>query len=80
MAVEVERRLVRWGHGYGIRLTKEEARKIGAREGTKVRAKVEGEDIVNDVAKMTLFRFRPGYDIQELIDEDLSESTDGERS
>ena len=40
MALDVERKLLRWGNGYGIRLTAAEIRRLGLAEGKPVRATV----------------------------------------
>jgi antitoxin component of MazEF toxin-antitoxin module len=70
MSVDVERKLLKWGNGYGIRLTAEDVRRLGLHEGEVVRATVREARPRNDVGKATLFRFKGPYDIKKILEDE----------
>lgn len=76
MTLRVDKRLVRWGHGYGIRLSREEVEtKLRARAGSKVRATFEPDTTgPNDVKSLIVLRrgkkAKP-YDLYRIIEEDV---------
>jgi antitoxin component of MazEF toxin-antitoxin module len=72
MALTVERKLLRWGNGFGLRVTEDEARRLGLKAGDRVRAKVEDANPTNDVAKLALFRFGGRYDVRKILDEETA--------
>lgn len=39
-SVRIQRRLLRWGNAYGIRLTKEDARRLGAKENPTLEVEI----------------------------------------
>lgn len=70
MLVDIQRRLLKWGHGYGIRLTADEVRRLGLREGETVFANVQEARPRNDVAKAALFRFAGPYDLKAILEDE----------
>lgn len=70
LLVEIERRLLRWGHGFGIRLTAAEVRELGLNAGDTVRANVREAQPRNDVAKAALFRFTSPYDVKAILEDE----------
>jgi hypothetical protein len=70
MAVDIERKLLRWGNGYGIRLTGQEVRELGLAEGQPVHAVVRSAKPTNNVAGAALFRFKGPYNVKEILDEE----------
>lgn len=68
--MHVRRRVTEWGNGYGIRITKAEARKLGIRPGDLVDVEVRGEPQPNDVSKLPTFRLGGAYDIDAILDEE----------
>lgn len=77
MLVDIQRRLLRWGNGFGIRLTTDEVRRLGLREGATVHADVKEARPRNDTAKATLFSFRAPYDIQAILEEEAARGARG---
>jgi hypothetical protein len=67
--VDIERKLLRWGHGYGIRLTADEVRRLGLAEGETVHASVQEARPRNQVAAAALFRFAGPYDIKAILED-----------
>lgn len=70
MPIHLRRRLSEWGNGYGIRITKAEARKLGVRAGDTVEADVRGEPPSNDVASLPAYRLGGSYDIDEILEDE----------
>ncbi|MHB8633963.1 MAG: AbrB/MazE/SpoVT family DNA-binding domain-containing protein [Thermoplasmatota archaeon] len=70
MTVEVERKLLRWGNGYGIRLAAHEVRELGLTVGQPVRAIVQEARPSNDVAGAALFHFKGPYRIKKILEEE----------
>ncbi|MEA3203637.1 MAG: hypothetical protein QOI63_1316 [Thermoplasmata archaeon] len=68
--VDIERKLLRWGHGYGIRLTADEIRRLGLAEGELVHATVQEAVPRSDTAAAALFRFKGPYDIRAILDDE----------
>jgi hypothetical protein len=68
--MHVRRRVTEWGNGYGIRITKAEARKLGIRAGDVVDLEVRGAPQPNDVAKLPAFRLGGAYDIDAILEEE----------
>ncbi|MFA5862832.1 MAG: AbrB/MazE/SpoVT family DNA-binding domain-containing protein [Candidatus Thermoplasmatota archaeon] len=72
MTARVRRRLTEWGNGYGIRITKAEARKLGLRAGDTVDVEVQGEVAPNDVKRLPTFRLGGAYDIDAILEDDAN--------
>lgn len=72
MPISVERKLLRWGNGYGLRLTEGEARRLGVKAGGRVRAKVEDARPKNDLDKVALFHFGGRYDVRRILEEETA--------
>jgi hypothetical protein len=70
LLVDIERKLLRWGNGYGIRLTANEVRRLGLAEGETVHATVQDAHPRNDVAAAALFRFSGPYDIRAILEDE----------
>lgn len=70
MTARIRRRLTEWGNGYGIRLTKAEARKLGLKAGDTVDVEVKGEPAPNDVASLPKLHLGGRYDIDKIIEEE----------
>ncbi|MES2153519.1 MAG: hypothetical protein V4510_00075 [bacterium] len=72
MSVEVDRKLLKWGNGYGIRLTSSEVAKLGLHAGAAVHAKVDlPAAIRNDFSKAVLFHTRKRYSVRRILEEDF---------
>lgn len=71
MARDIERKLLRWGNGFGIRLTGKEVHELGLAEGEPVHVTVHSANPINDVASLGIFRFKNPYDIDKILDEEL---------
>ncbi len=75
--VRFRRKILRWGNGYGIRLTKAEAERLGATEKTVVDVEIEAEPPRFDP---TRFRFVPmGPDASRRHTELAAEAADAGR-
>ncbi|MGH2669846.1 MAG: hypothetical protein ACRDH5_12165 [bacterium] len=70
MAIHLKRRLTEWGNGFGIRLTKTEARELGVRAGDVVEAEVRSEPEPNDVASLPAYRLGGSYSIDEILEDE----------
>lgn len=70
MGADVERKLTKWGNGYGFRLTAAEVRELGLREGGVVRAHIEEATPKNDLDALPTFRFGGRYDIKKILEEE----------
>lgn len=70
MTTRIRRRLSEWGNGYGIRITKSEARKLGLRPGDTVDIEVQGEAGPNDVASLPVFHLGGTYEIDAILEDD----------
>lgn len=68
--VDIDRKLLRWGHGFGIRLTADEVRRLGLREGETVHATVKEARPRNDVGSAALFRFAGPYDVKAILEDE----------
>ena len=68
--MHVRRRVTEWGNGYGIRITKTEARKLGIQPGDVVDVEVRGEPQPNDVDRLPVFRLGGAYDIDAILEEE----------
>ena len=51
MTIEVERKILKWGDGWGIRLTAADMEKLGAHAGDVVRAALAREAVRNDFSQ-----------------------------
>lgn len=70
MTARIRRRLTEWGNGYGIRLTKAEARKLGLKAGDTVDVEVRGEAAPNDVGSLPALHLGGRYDIDKILEEE----------
>ncbi|HUR70158.1 MAG TPA: AbrB/MazE/SpoVT family DNA-binding domain-containing protein [Candidatus Thermoplasmatota archaeon] len=70
MSAKIRRRLTEWGNGYGIRLTKAEAKKLGLRAGDTVDVELRGSPAPNDVARLPALHLGGTYDIDEIVEEE----------
>lgn len=69
--IDVRRKLLKWGNGYGIRLTAKEAAALGVKEGQSVHATVGPDVIKNDLSMFPLFHLGgspPGMTFREEAD------------
>lgn len=70
MSAKIRRRLTEWGNGYGIRLTKAEAKKLGLRAGDTVDVELHGSPAPNNVSDLPSLQLGGTYDIDEIIEEE----------
>lgn len=70
MSAKIRRRLTAWGNGYGIRLTKAEAKKLGLKAGDTVDVELRGAAAPNDVSRLPTLHLGGTYDIDEIIEEE----------
>lgn len=74
MAIDVDRKLVKWGSGYGIRLTAAELAALGLHAGAMVHATLAAPNKVhNDFSKLALFKFKQPYDVKKILRESFGE-------
>jgi hypothetical protein len=66
----LRRRLTTWGNGFGIRLTRAEARKLGLKAGDPVDVDVRGAAVGNDVASLPALHLGGRYDIDKIVEEE----------
>lgn len=77
MQLKVAKRLVRWGHGYGIRLSRHEVEdELRTKAGGKVRATLEPDTSEkNDLSSLIVFPRTAGrhrkIDIDRIMEEEL---------
>lgn len=74
--VVFDRKLIKWGTGYGLRLTAKEVEQLGLKVGEHVHARVSPPQTVNDLSVFNKFDFGPwptGKTVQDLIDEEIDE-------
>lgn len=72
MAIHIRRRLTEWGNGYGIRLTKGEARDLGVDAGDTIEADIRTEPEANDVQGLPAYRLGGTYDIDEVLEDEAN--------
>jgi len=77
MGLQVRRRLLKWGNGYGIRLTHADVEKLGLRAGDEVDAHLGRAPIFNDTSKLTTFD--SGIDWSKADMDELAAEGAGER-
>ena len=70
MTVDIERRLLRWGNGFGLRITKEEASRLGVEAGSPIHANVAPAMVHNDLDSIVLFHSRRPYDVKRIVEDD----------
>lgn len=70
MSAKIRRRLTEWGNGYGIRLTKAEAKKLGLKAGDTVDVELRGSPAPNDVTRLPALHLGGTYDIDEIVEEE----------
>jgi hypothetical protein len=70
VAIRIRRRLTPWGNGFGIWLTRDEARKLGARKGDVVEAEVTTQPERNDVATLPTYHLGGRSDIDEVLEDE----------
>lgn len=70
VSAKIRRRLTEWGNGYGIRLTKAEARKLGLRAGDTVDVELHGSPAPNNVSELPALHLGGTYDIDEIVEEE----------
>lgn len=58
-SIRVHRRLLKWGNAYGLRLTREEAKRLGVREKDPVMAEVRPETRTLDPSRLHLVDLGP---------------------
>lgn len=76
MDLTIDRKLLKWGTGYGLRLTAKEVAMLGLRAGEPVHAQVSRAAIKNDFSKLPKFDFGPwpkGKSVRDILDEDIDE-------
>lgn len=76
MAVAIDRKLLRWGTGYGLRLTVKEVEALGLRAGDAVHADLRPAAAAVDFSALPRFDFGPwpkGKSAKDLLDEDVAE-------
>lgn len=83
--IDVRRKLLKWGNGYGLRLTAKEVEAMGVLAGQTVHAVIEPAPVKNDLSAFPLFHFRPtGLTFREELDlawdEDLAEKEQRRRA
>ncbi len=58
MDVDIERKVLKWGNGFGIRITSTEAREIGLSAGRVARVHIEAAPAgKNDLSTLPVFGF-----------------------
>lgn len=72
--LRVRRRLLKWGNAYGIRVTKEDARRLGATEKDTVEVEIAKAEPRVDVAQLPVFHL--GRDARSKHDEVSREAAD----
>lgn len=72
--LRLRRRLLKWGNAYGIRVTREEARRLRAREKDLLDVEVVNPDEPVDVARFPVFHL--GRDARARHDEVSQEAAD----
>lgn len=76
MALAIDRKLLRWGTGYGLRLTVKEVEALGLRAGDPVHADLRPATGAVDFSGLPAFDFGPwpkGKTAKDLLDEDAAE-------
>lgn len=75
MTLKVAKRLVRWGHGYGIRLSRHEVEnELRTKAGGKVRATLERDMTeTNDLSVLVVLhgKSKHRYDVNKIIEEEF---------
>lgn len=69
MTILVRKKVTRWGNGFGIRLTKQEAERLRVQAGDEVEAEIFGEDdrpSEKDLDRLAIFDFGGEYDHVDL--------------
>lgn len=73
MDIHVRRALTKWGNGWGLRLTKKEVERLGAKPGEPVEADFKAQPPRNWVDQLPSWSLGGDYDIDALYEEDLME-------
>lgn len=75
MALHVERKLLKWGNGFGIRLTASEVAELGVRAGDALAADVVPAKQAVDLSIFPLFSYGPvpNEDFQDITAEAFEE-------
>ena len=76
----MDRKLLKWGNGYGLRLTAAEAKRLGLKAGARVRATVEEAKPRNDWSRLPVFHFGGGYNIKKILEEEAVKKVRGEET
>lgn len=74
--IRVQRKILRWGNGFGIRLTKADLQKLQLRAGSEAQVTVSGEAQRVDLTHLRWFRDEP--DVGRRHDELLGEALDAD--
>lgn len=70
MPIAIDRKLLRWGNGYGIRLTSDEVSRLGLAAGRSVHAMVADAAPRNDIARLPTWNWGGKYDIDKILEEE----------
>ncbi len=71
MPVHLRRRLLKWGNGYGVRITKTEATRLGLRPGSELDMEIRPITAKEEVDALPTYRLGGKYDIDATIEEEL---------
>jgi antitoxin component of MazEF toxin-antitoxin module len=69
--MHLRRRLLKWGNGYGIRITKKEAQQLGVKAGNELDVKVDPRPVGEELEELPSYRFGGDYDLDAIVEEDL---------
>jgi antitoxin component of MazEF toxin-antitoxin module len=70
VSVQVERKLLKWGNGYGLRLTGEEVASLGLRAGETVRATIDDAAPSNDLDSVALLSTTRPYNVKAILEDE----------
>lgn len=71
MSVHLRRRLLKWGNGYGVRITKKEAMRLGLKPGSELDLEIRPITVKEEVDALPAYRLGGQYDIDATLEEEL---------
>lgn len=69
--MHLRRRLLKWGNGFGIRITKKEALAMGIKAGTELDVDVEPQPASMELEGLRTYRLGGDYNLDEIVEEEL---------